>query len=58
VEVSGIQATRALVREAWSEHLDAVSAELVNAPVSIDVMGDMEPPVLGGIALAEHYPRA
>lgn len=41
-----MQATRALVREAWSEYLDAVSAELVNAPVSIEVTGDPEPPVL------------
>ena len=46
LEVSGIQATRALVREAWSEYLDAVSAELVHSPVSIEVTGDPEPPVL------------
>ena len=46
LEVSGMQATRALVREAWSEYLDAVTAELVNAPVSIEVTGDPEPPLL------------
>jgi len=46
LEASGMQATQALAREAWSEYLDAVSAELVNAPVTIDVMGDPGPPVL------------
>jgi Family of unknown function (DUF5335) len=49
-----MQATRALVREAWSEYLDAVSAELVNAPVSIEVMGDPGPPVLEARRLALH----
>lgn len=41
-----MQATRALVREAWSEYLDAVTAELVNAPVSIEVIDDQGAPVL------------
>ncbi len=52
-EVSGMQATRALAREAWPEYLEAVSAELVNAPVSIDVMGDPGTAVLepGPLAL-------
>ena len=43
---------QALVHEAWSEYLDAVAAELVNAPVSIEVIGDPEPPVLEAPRLA------
>jgi Family of unknown function (DUF5335) len=45
-EVNGMQVTRQLVRDAWSEYLDAVSAELVNAPVTIEVITDSEPPRL------------
>jgi hypothetical protein len=52
LEVNGMQARRALARDAWSEYLDAVSAELVNAPVSIEVIGDQGPPMLEARRLA------
>ncbi len=39
-----MQPTRVLAREGWSEYLDAVSKELVNAPVSIEVFATGSPP--------------
>jgi hypothetical protein len=40
-----MQAARQLAPEAWSEYLDAVSKELLNAPVSIEIIATPEPPV-------------
>jgi hypothetical protein len=44
--------TREVAREAWSEYLDAVSLELLNAPVSIEVIAAPGPPVVEAERLA------
>jgi hypothetical protein len=44
--------TRELAPEAWSEYLDAVSKELVNAPVSIGIIATPGPPVAHAAHLA------
>jgi hypothetical protein len=44
--------TRELAQEAWSEYLDAVSKELLNAPVSIEVIATPGPPVVEAAHLA------
>ncbi len=37
-----MRATRELAPEAWSEYFDALSRELLNAPVSIEVLGGVD----------------
>jgi hypothetical protein len=46
------EARRELVHETWSEYLDAVSRELVDAPVSIEVIPRTEPVVVEAPRLA------
>jgi hypothetical protein len=45
-------ATRELVHEAWSEYLEAVSKELLNAQVSIEVIAALGPPAVRADRLA------
>jgi hypothetical protein len=45
-------ARRELVHEGWSEYLDAVSRELLDAPVWIEVIGPSGPLVVEGERLA------
>jgi hypothetical protein len=45
-------ATRELAHEAWAEYLDAISRELLNAPVSIEIVAAPEPPVVQAEGLA------
>lgn len=40
--MSVMRATRELAPEAWSEYFDALSRELLNAPVSIEVLGGVD----------------
>jgi hypothetical protein len=47
-----MDATRELAPEAWSEYLDAVSRELVNADISIEVIAAAEEPVVEAHHLA------
>jgi len=47
-----MQATRQLAHEAWSEYLDAVSKELLNAPVSIEIIATPGPPVVEAAHMA------
>jgi hypothetical protein len=47
-----MQATRELSPEAWSEYLDALSRELLNAPVSIEIIPTPEAPVMEAERLA------
>jgi hypothetical protein len=49
-----MQATRELEHEAWSEYLDAVSKELLNACVSIEVIAPPRAPVVEAEHLALH----
>jgi len=44
--------TRELAPEAWSEYLDAVSRELLNADVSIEVVIESDPPMVEAEHLA------
>ena len=45
-------ATRELVHEAWSEYLEAVSKELLNAQVSIEFIAALGPPAVQAECLA------
>lgn len=45
-------ATRQLARETWAEYFDALSKELLNAPVSIEVIATPDPPVVEASHLA------
>jgi hypothetical protein len=45
-------ATRELARETWAEYFDALSKELLNAPVSIEVIATPGPPVVEAAHLA------
>jgi len=47
-----MHATRELAPEAWSEYLDAVSRELLNADVSIEVIVESDPPMIEAQHLA------
>jgi hypothetical protein len=47
-----MEATRELARETWSEYFDALSRELLNAPVSIEVIAAPGPPVVEAEHLA------
>lgn len=47
-----MQLARALEHEVWSEYLDAVSKELLNAPVSIEVIPTPGPAMLEADRLA------
>ncbi len=47
-----MKATRELARETWSEYFDALSKELLNAPVSVEIIGTPDPPVLQASHLA------
>jgi hypothetical protein len=47
-----MDATRELAPEAWSEYLDAVSRELLNADVSIEVIAVAEEPMIEAQHLA------
>jgi hypothetical protein len=47
-----MEATRELARETWSEYFDALSKELLNAPVSIAVIATPGPPVIEAERLA------
>lgn len=47
-----MQATRELAHEAWSEYLEALSKELLDAPVSIEIIRAPEPPVVQADRLA------
>ena len=49
-----MQPTRELAQEAWSEYLDAVSKELLNAPVSIETVAAPEPCEVEAERLALH----
>jgi hypothetical protein len=51
-EESDMQLARALEHEVWSEYLDAVSKELLNAPVSIEVIPTPGPAMLEADRLA------
>lgn len=45
-------ANRELAREGWAEYLDAVSRELLNTPVSIEIIAESERPVVQAERLA------
>lgn len=45
---------RQLVSETWSEYFDALSQELMNAPVSIEVVEASGPPMIEASHLALH----
>jgi hypothetical protein len=49
---AGVELTRALDPDAWSEYLDAVSRELLNAPVSIEIIAAPDPPTVEARGLA------
>jgi hypothetical protein len=40
-----MEPTRELAHETWSEYLDAVSKELLNAQVSIEIIAEPDPPM-------------
>lgn len=44
--------TRELARETWSEYFDALSTELLNAPVSLEIVGGPGPPLIEASHLA------
>jgi hypothetical protein len=46
--------TRELAPEAWSEYCDAVSKELLHAPVSIEIIAPPAPPAVEAARLALH----
>jgi Family of unknown function (DUF5335) len=41
-----MEAARELAHETWSEYLDAVSKELLNAKVSIEIIAEPGPPLI------------
>jgi hypothetical protein len=47
-----MMAMRELAQEAWAEYLDAVSKELLNADVSIEIVQEEQPPVVEAQRLA------
>ena len=47
-----MEATRELAPEVWPEYLDAVSKELLNATVSIEIIATPGPPVVEAAHLA------
>jgi hypothetical protein len=47
-----MEPTRMIEHEAWSEYLDAVSKELLNAPVSIEVVAAPDTPIVEAERLA------
>ncbi|MGZ4255188.1 MAG: DUF5335 family protein [Solirubrobacteraceae bacterium] len=47
-----MEAARELAQETWSEYFDALSKELLNAPVSIEVIASPGPPVVEAERLA------
>lgn len=47
-----MEATRELAHEAWSEYFDALSKELLNAPVSVQIIAATRPPVVQASHLA------
>lgn len=47
-----MEATRELAPEAWSEYFDALSRELLNAPVSIEILQASQPPAVQAKRLA------
>lgn len=49
-----MEATRELARETWSEFFDALSKELLNAPVSIEVIATPGSPVVEAKRMALH----
>ena len=47
-----MQATHELAPETWAEYLDAVSKELLNADVTIEIVSKSDPPVIEARHLA------
>jgi Family of unknown function (DUF5335) len=47
-----MEATRELARETWAEYFDALSKELLNEPVSVEIIGAPGPPLMEASHLA------